>query len=118
MAACSLADKSCNLIYPPIGPYDGNLMLQFDPRKQSERANASNKGFVPKGGCDFSLRITQGSRVVYYMLPASANEADNPMEKVHFKQKPSMWMPDAASAEINGLPSIDKWEHSTQAKRR
>jgi hypothetical protein len=130
MAACSLADKSCNLIYPPIGPYDGNLMLQFDPRKQSERANASNKGFVPKGGCDFSLRIAQGSRVVYYMLPLSARETDDTLDNSSLKTSAinvdsqygpiqSVHLLHTPDAEINGLPKaplvLDKWEHSTQA---
>jgi hypothetical protein len=104
-------------------------MLQFDPRKQSERANASNKGFVPKGGCDFSLRIAQGSRVVYYMLPLSARETDDTLDNSSLKTSAinvdsqygpiqSVHLLHTPDAEINGLPKaplvLDKWEHSTQ----
>jgi hypothetical protein len=73
MAAMTMADADVNMIYPPIGPYRGNLIRTFDPRKQADRDEA-RKIFSPKGGCDFSLKITQGGKARYYLLPASEAE--------------------------------------------
>lgn len=76
MAAMTLLDADVNMVYPPIGPYRGNLIRTFDPRQAAERA-AARQVFSPKGGCDFTLKITQGGRELYCLLPASAAEAND-----------------------------------------
>ena len=77
MAAMTLADPDVNMIYPPIGPYRGNVIRTFDPRQPADR-EAARQIFAPKGGCDFTLKITQGGRERFYLLPASAAEDNNP----------------------------------------
>lgn len=77
MAAMTLANPDVNMIYPPIGPYRGNLIRTFDPRQPADR-EAARKVFAPKAGCDFTLKITQGGRERFCMLPASAAEDNNP----------------------------------------
>jgi len=124
MAACALSDKTCNLVYQPIGPYAGNLMLLFDPRIKSQRDMAIKKGIVPEGGCDFSLRIEQGKRVIYCMLPASANERDDPLKSHSLKTRAinleskygavqSVHLLLTPDAQLNGLPNqpeiLDTW---------
>lgn len=71
MAAMTLADPDVNMIYPPIGPYRGNLIRTFDPRRAADR-EAAQRIFGPKGGCDFTLKITQNGQERYYLLPVSA----------------------------------------------
>ncbi len=74
MAAMTMADADVNMIYPPIGPYRGNLIRTFDPRQAADR-EAARKIFSPKGGCDFTIKITQGGKESFYLLPASAADA-------------------------------------------
>lgn len=73
MAAMTMADADVNMVYPPIGPYRGNLIRTFDPRRAADRELAQ-KVFSPKGGCDFTLKITQGGKERCYLLAASAAE--------------------------------------------
>ncbi len=73
MAAMTMADADVNMVYPPIGPYRGNLIRTFDPRQKADR-EAAQKIYSPKGGCDFTLKITQGGKERFYLLPASAAE--------------------------------------------
>jgi len=76
MAAMTMLDLDVNMVYPPIGPYRGNLIRTFDPRSKSDRALAQ-RIFSPKGGCDFTLRIAQGGKESLYLLPASAADEKN-----------------------------------------
>jgi hypothetical protein len=76
MAAMTMADADVNMIYPPIGPYRGNLIRTFDPREKADR-EAAQKIYSPKGGCDFTLKITQGGKERFYLLPASAADEDD-----------------------------------------
>ena len=80
MAAMSMTNLDLNMVYPPIGPYRGNLIRTFDPRVETDRA-AARKFFSPKSGCDFTLKITQGGKERFYLLPASALE-ENDSEKL------------------------------------
>ena len=73
MAAMTMVDADVSMIYPPIGPYRGNVTRTFDPRDAADRAAARNI-FSPKGGCDFTLKITQGGKEHFYLLPASAGD--------------------------------------------
>jgi len=79
MAAMSVTNLDLNMIYPPIGPYHGNLIRTFDPRVLADR-EAARKVFSPKGGCDFTLKIIQGGLEHFYLLPASAVEENNPQK--------------------------------------
>ena len=78
MASISLAFPDVNLVYPPIGPYKGNRIRTFDPRVPADR-DAARVAFSPKGGCDFSLKVTQGGKERLYLLPVSADEAGKPL---------------------------------------
>ena len=77
MAAMTVADADVNLVYPPIGPYRGNLIRTFDPRVAADR-DAAHKMFSPRAGCDFSLKVVQGGKESYYLLAASATDEKDP----------------------------------------
>ena len=79
MAAMTLSNLDVNMVYPPIGPYRGNLIRTFDLRVAADR-DAARKVFSPKGGCDFTLKITQGGRECYCLLPASAAADGDPQK--------------------------------------
>jgi hypothetical protein len=79
MAAMTLAEPDVNLVYPPIGPYRGNLIRTFDPRQAADR-EAAQKTFSPKRGCDFTLKISQGGREHFYLLAASAGAENDPQQ--------------------------------------
>ncbi len=76
MAATTLADLDVNMAYPPIGPYEGNLILRFDPAVAADRSRADAE-YCPNDGCDFSLRVTQGGEIATYMLAASGDSNDD-----------------------------------------
>ena len=80
MAAMTMANLDVNMVYPPIGSYRGNLIRTFDPRDAADR-EAARKFFSPKGGCDFTLKITQGGKERFYLLSASA-AADSDSKKL------------------------------------
>ncbi len=84
MASMTLSDRNVNMVYPPIGPYEGNLILTFDPTKASDRATADDV-FCPSGGCDFTLRVVQGGQQRAYMLPASGTEGADPYSRSSLK---------------------------------
>ena len=131
MAACILADKDTSMIYPPIGPYMSNLMLNFDPRSKDDRALAIQKGFVPSEGCDYTLVIEQGGTSYFYMLPASGSESQSimhpnslttrainvPTSKGQISRVELWHTPDA---QINGIPEhpeiLSTWTDGSQIK--
>ena len=80
MAATALADRDINMVYPPIGPYTGNLIHTFDPNVPSDRALANTLNYCPSDGCDFSLKVQQGDVVNWFMLSSSASQEDDPYE--------------------------------------
>ena len=59
MAATSAVHPQATLIYPPIGPYSSGIIETFDPSIEEDRIKAKQI-FCEEGGCDLSLRITQG----------------------------------------------------------
>ena len=77
MAAMSMTNLDLNMIYPPIGPYRGNLIRTFDPRVAADRA-AAQKVFSAKGGGDFTLKITQGGKEKFYLMTVSAVDENDP----------------------------------------
>ncbi len=77
MAAMTMSNLNVNMVYPPIGPYRGNLIRKFDPRQELDR-KAAQKSFSPKTGCDFTLKITQGGKVGFALLAAGEADEKNP----------------------------------------
>lgn len=60
-------------VYPPIGPYNGNLLRTFDPTSESDRAAMTpNTGLYPwychASGCDFTLRLTYANGAVRHVV--------------------------------------------------
>ncbi len=84
MASMTLSDRQVNMVYPPIGPYTGNLILTFDPNNAQDRVAAA-EDFAPSDGCDFTLRVVQGDQQRTYMLPASGIEGSDPYSKKSLK---------------------------------
>lgn len=118
MAACFLGPgyEDINMIYPPLGPYLGNLMSTFDPRSADDRADAIARGFVPEGGSDYTLRILQGEETSYYMLPASGGATDDPLDfqtlqtravnvRASLGRVTEVTLLHTPDAEVNGLPA-------------
>jgi hypothetical protein len=90
-------------VYPPIGPYNGNLLRIFDPTSANDRvAMAPNTGTYPwychASGCDFTLRLTYANAVVRHVLlqggfrsffePSEATKASasDPLDKDSFRR--------------------------------
>jgi len=119
MAATSAVTSQATLVYPPIGSYSSGIIKTFDPSIEEDRLEAK-KIFCEEGGCDLSLRVTQGGKVSVYMLSASLDPEDKTLKtqavnlkaldgdvtKIEFLSTPD--------AEVNGLPEnpvvIDVWE--------
>jgi Peptidase M66 len=60
-------------VYPPIGPYSGNLLRTFDPTSASDRAAMTpNTGPYPwychASGCDFTLRVSYANGAVRHVV--------------------------------------------------
>lgn len=127
MAAVSAATPEAILVYPPIGPYKAGLIDLFDPSDTADR-NRADQVFCPQGGCDVSLRITQGGRQKVYMLAISWDPSADPLSSGSLKtralnlpagdgkvtQVDLLLTPDA---EKNGLPAnptvLDTWVGDT-----
>ena len=77
IASTSMADRSLNHVYEPF-QYRGSRVRALDPTVAADRAAAS--GFCPRGGCDYSLRITQGGTTNTYMLATSGSDISDRME--------------------------------------
>jgi len=84
MASTTLSDMNVNMVYPPMGPYEGNLIHTFDPTNASDRTTA-DAIFCPSGGCDFTLRLMQGGEEKTYMLAASGVEGSDPYSSSSLK---------------------------------
>jgi hypothetical protein len=119
MAATSAVSPQATLVYPPIGTYSSGIIKTFDPSIEEDRNNAK-KIFCEDGGCDLSIRVTQGGKVSVYMLGASLDPEDASLKTQAVNLKASngevtkiefLSTPDA---EVNGLPEnpvvIDVWE--------
>ncbi|MGL4419365.1 MAG: hypothetical protein ACRCZF_01750, partial [Gemmataceae bacterium] len=77
MAAMTIANKDVNMVYPPIGPYRGNRIRTFDPTNPKDR-EAAKATIAAKQSCDFTLKITQGGKTKYCLLPASSRNSKDP----------------------------------------
>ena len=61
MAATSAVTPQATLVYPPIGPHSSGIIKTFDPSIEAHR-NEAKEIFCEEGGCDLSLRVTQGGQ--------------------------------------------------------
>lgn len=68
MAVLSSATAQAHIVYPPMGPYTSGIIKVFDPRIADDRIKAKQI-YCPDGGCDVSIKATQGGEIKYYMLP-------------------------------------------------
>ncbi|MCA9538745.1 MAG: hypothetical protein KC620_07650 [Myxococcales bacterium] len=67
MVAASGAKPALDMVYPPIGPYQGALIRRYDPTVAADLPAADAK-YCPAAGCDLTVRITQGGQTRTYML--------------------------------------------------
>jgi hypothetical protein len=77
MAGMGVANKDVNIVYPPIGPYRGNIVRTFDPRMPADR-QAAKATIAAKNSCDFTLKVTQGKTTKYILLPTSTRNSKDP----------------------------------------
>jgi hypothetical protein len=124
MAAVSAVTPQANLVYPPIGPYEAGLITLFDPAVAADRTKADSI-FCPTGGCDVSLRVTQGGSTKTYMLPIALDTAADPFSGASFQTRAlnlpasrgtvtKIEMLSTPDAEKSGLPVkpvvLDTWQ--------
>ncbi|MEX2028757.1 MAG: M66 family metalloprotease [Candidatus Curtissbacteria bacterium] len=119
MAATSAVTPQATLVYPPIGPYSSGIIKTFDPSIEEDR-NEAKEIFCEEGGCDLSVRVTQGDKVSVYMLRASLDPEDNSLitQAVNLKASDGdvtkIELLNTPDAEVNGLPEnpvvLDVWE--------
>lgn len=74
MAGKSSVTPQADIVYPPIGPFDGNLIRIFDPQVALDRTDAATI-FCPSFGCDYTLKVVQGGLTKYMMLPMGFDPA-------------------------------------------
>ncbi len=115
-SVCS-TEPQANIVYPPIGPYKSGLIKLFDPTNTSDRTSAVSLNYCPNGGCDVSVKVTQGGVEKFYLMPQSVdktklstdpasfttsainlNASDGVVTKVEL-----LYTPDA---QLNGLPAV------------
>ena len=123
MAAASAVTPQATMVYPPIGPYLSGLTQTFDPRIETDR-NRANEVYCPDGGCDMSLRITQGGQIKVYMLALELDSTADPLDAKSLNTRAvNLRALDGAvsmvellstpNAEVNGIPEnasiLDVW---------
>ncbi len=87
MAGVSTTTPQANIVYKPIGPYIGGLIDIFDPQNESDKTRA-DEIYCPSGGCDVTLKVTQGGEIKYMMLPLELNpDNDNPTHRSSYQTK-------------------------------
>lgn len=124
MAATSAVHPQATLIYPPIGPYSSGIIETFDPSIEEDRIKAKQI-FCEEGGCDLSLRITQGGKESVYMLRQSLDPSEDPTKMSSLKTQAinlkaaegdvaKVELLSTPDAEVDGLPDrpriLDAWE--------
>ena len=117
MVGASAVTPQATLVYPPIGPYVSGLIMLFDPRVDADRSQA-NSVYCPNGGCDLSVRITQGNQIKVYMLPIALDPNADPFSGNSLKTS-ALNLPASdgvitkiellrtPDAEANGMPKSD-----------
>jgi hypothetical protein len=114
--AISPPTREANLVYPPIGPYPSGVIRLFDPNVAQDRADIQEAYNEHAGGFDYTLKIQQGNREIYAMIPIEHDPNMDPLDKkshttlaVNLKASDGevtnvelLLTPDA---ELNGLPT-------------
>jgi len=126
MASTCEKYPQATLVYPPIGTYSSGIIKTFDPTVEEDRKEAKEI-FCPDGGCDLSLRVTQGGKTSTYMLRASIDDGNssNKPKKLHLQKTRAVNLRasdgevtkiellNTPDAEVNGLPDnptvLDTW---------
>lgn len=73
--ATSVANRDANLAYRPVGPYQSGIRFLYDPQNSTDRTLAQSRAYCPAatvasgGGCDYSVKVVQGTETSVYMLP-------------------------------------------------
>lgn len=126
MAAVSSKTPQANLIYEPVGPYKSGIISTFDPRESTDKTDAA-KYFCPKNGCDITLKIEQGGKIKYAMLPIGLDNSLSEFDPASFITKAvnlaardgvvnKVELLSTPDAQINGLPNnpivLDTWGQS------
>ncbi|MCU0610068.1 MAG: M66 family metalloprotease, partial [Chitinispirillaceae bacterium] len=124
MAGVSAVTPQANLVYPPIGPYEAGLITLFDPTIAADRLKADSI-LCPTGGCDVSLKVTQGGKIKTYMLPIALDTLADPFAAGSFQTRAvnlpasggtvtKVEMLSTPDAEKNGVPAapkvLDTWQ--------
>ena len=115
VAGGSSKTAQANIVYTPVGPYTSGLIDVFDPRQAQDRMNADNF-FCPNGGCDTTLKITQGGNIKYIMLAMTLDVSLDESNAASFVTKAvnlpagdgtvtAVELLSTPDAEINGLPN-------------
>lgn len=123
MAATSAVHPQATLVYPPIGPYSTGIIETFDPTIEADR-NKAKEVFCEEGGCDTSLKITQGGKESIYMLRITLDPDEDPTKMSSLKTQAvnlrasdgevsKVELLSTPDAEVNGLPEnpdvLDVW---------
>ena len=121
-----------NFVYPPVGPYESGVIRLFDPSIAQDRTDISNIYSEHVNGFDYTLKITQGTKVTYSMLPIAHDASFDPLDKAYFTtyavnvkesdgavtKAELLLTPDA---EINGLPAqetvVEFWDASSASAK-
>jgi hypothetical protein len=80
--ATSVANNAANLVYRPVGPYKSGIRFLYDPQNSTDRTLAQSRAYCPAataasgGGCDYSVKVVQGTETRVYMLPVD-DETNN-----------------------------------------
>ncbi|HBK83790.1 MAG TPA: hypothetical protein DDZ41_09380, partial [Flavobacterium sp.] len=75
MAGASSVTASTNIVYPPIGAYQGNLIRIFDATNSTDRTSASSLYCNATFNCDYTLRVVQGGVTKNLILPIGFDPA-------------------------------------------
>jgi hypothetical protein len=82
----SAATPDVTIIYPPIGPYKGNLLEVYDPTQEESRNKASAYGLTDEK-CNIVVRVTQKNAVTTSIVSAFVSKKDDPLSRNSLKTK-------------------------------
>jgi hypothetical protein len=121
-----------NFVYAPVGPYEAGVIRLFDPSNAQDRSEIQSVYSDHVGGFDYTLRITQGTKVTYSMLPIEHDASFDPLDKKYFTThavnvkesdgpvtKSELLL--TPNAEQNGLPAqetiVESWEITSSSAK-
>lgn len=122
MASVDVSSKNtaANIAYPPIGAYRSSMIDLFEPGSNTDPEGV----YCPKNGCDYSIRVKQGSTTKTFMLPISEDTSID-IKKINSLATKAINLPASdgsiskiellktPNAQIQGIPSnptvLDTW---------